>query len=564
VSETPFSANSSGPAAPSRLGAVTRVLVVTIAAIGFLFDTYELLMFPVIGADSVGELIRVNQDGSSPGWLAELGLTSNPDLKRGSPPTSAQVQAWAGTLLWVAALCGGAFGLLGGWLIDRLGRKTIMIASILMYSVSPVAAAFSTALWQLVLFRCTTFIGVCVEMVAAVTWLAELFDDKRTRELIIGWTLAAASLGGILVTEAYNFIVEAAKTPGHLPALPFPAGHVPENVAWRFTLLTGLIPGAAILLLMPFVPESGVWRRKKQDGTLKRPSLAELFSPQLLRTTLVTTILSACGYAAAFGAIQLTPLQIAPGLPDVAAKTAEADTALDRAKARVKATAGTPEEAEAKAELAKAGKAKADAVQAVKVRRGNLQRWQELGGLAGRILLAVLLLFVPSRWLIRLFLIPGVVLLPLTYFRLVSGDYQVFATAIFFCGLLTVAQFSFMSEFLPRVFPLHLRGTGGSFATNVGGRMIGTMAATLNTGWLYRLFDGSRQMQVAQAAGLIGFSVYLIALVASFWLPSPQKEEEKLAREFGRDEALDALGAAPVTGAARGTDIRSSEPGIRE
>src|SRR6516165_8567314 len=146
-----------------------------------------------------------------------------------------------------------------------------MIASILAYSLSPVAAAFSTELWQLILFRCTTFIGVCVEMVAAVTWLAELFEDKRTRELAIGWTLATASLGGILVTEAYNLIVEASRKPGLLPAIGFPAGHLPENVAWRFTLLTGLIPGAAILILMPFVPESRVWKQKKREGTLKRP-----------------------------------------------------------------------------------------------------------------------------------------------------------------------------------------------------------------------------------------------------------------------------------------------------
>src|SRR5262249_47863659 len=154
----------------------------------------------------------------------------------------------------IAALCGGTFGLLGGWLIDRLGRKTIMIVSILVYSLSPLAAAFSTELWQLVLFRSTTFIGVCVELVAAGTWLAELLEDTRTLEAGTGRTLATASLGGILVTEAYNAIVEAART-GSLPALPFPSGHLTDNVAWRFTLLTGLIPGAAILLLMPFVPE---------------------------------------------------------------------------------------------------------------------------------------------------------------------------------------------------------------------------------------------------------------------------------------------------------------------
>ncbi len=531
---------SSSVSAPSSgLNSTTRVLVITVASIGFLFDTYELLMFPVIGSNAVGELIKVNPDGSSPGWLAELGLQDGPDLKRGAPPASDAVKLWAGRMLWIAALCGGAFGLLGGWLIDRLGRKSIMIASILAYSLSPVAAAYSTDLWQLVLFRSTTFIGVCVEMVAAVTWLAELFDDKRTREIVIGATLATASLGGILVTEAYNWIVEAAHA-DKLPGLHFPTGHVATNVAWRFTLLTGLIPGAAILLLMPFVPESQVWKRKKQEGTLKRPRFGELFSPELRRTTLVTTILSACGYAAAFGAIQMTPLQIIAGVPDMAAKTSEAAKAVKAAEAKVASAKDGPkdEQAAAQKELDEAKKAQIGAAQAVQARRGNIQRWQELGGLAGRILLAVLLLFVPSRTLIRLFLVPGLVLLPITFFRLVSAEYFVFAAAIFFCGLLTVAQFSFLSEFLPRVYPMHLRGTGGSFATNFGGRMLGTMAATLNTEFLSKMFEGSTPMQVAKAAGVIGGAAYLIALIASFLLPAPRAEEEKLAATFGRDEVL--------------------------
>ncbi len=511
------------PGSTPSLGSVTRVLVLAIAAIGFLFDTYELLMFPVIGSDAIAEL-QYHKD------FADLTL----DQER-------VVGQWGGTMLWIAALAGGACGLIGGWLIDRMGRKSIMIASILAYSLSPLAAAYSTELWHLVLFRCTTFIGVCVEMVAAVTWLAELFEDKRTRELVIGWTLAAASLGGILVTEAYNGILEC-QDHDWLRPLPFSTGHMPENVAWRYTLLTGLIPGAAILFLMPFVPESGLWRRKKQDGTLQRPGFGELFSPALRRTTIVTTILSACGYAAAFGAIQMTPLRIAVGLPDMAPKTAaaiKASKAVETATEKVDATAeGTPEHAAAVANLMAARAAKKAAVQPLKSRRGNIQRWQEIGGLLGRISLAVLLLFVPSRWLIRLFLIPGTILFPLTYFEFVKHDYVVFAAAIFFCGLLTVAQFSFLSEFLPRVFPLHLRGTGGSFATNCGGRMIGTMAATLNTGVLSKMFEGTPPMQVAAAAGLIGASVYSIALVATFFLPHPHEEVEKQAVAFGREEAL--------------------------
>src|SRR5262249_35239134 len=159
-------------------------------------------------------------------------------------------------------------------------------------------------------------------------------------------------------------------------------------------LLTGLIPGAAILVMMPFVPESWVWKQKKQAGTLKRPSLGELFSPQLRRTTLATTVLSACGYAAAFGAIQLTPLQMGPGLPDMKAKVTAAKAAKAKLDAAKDAPAATKVQLKEEAEAAQQ-----EASQAIQARRGNIQRWQELGGLAGRILLAVLLLFVPSHTL---------------------------------------------------------------------------------------------------------------------------------------------------------------------
>jgi MFS family permease len=480
------------------LSPVTRFLVLTVAAVGFLFDTYELLMFPVIGASALSELLHVPADADA-------------------------VRLWSGRMLWIAALAGGTFGLLGGWLVDKLGRKTIMVASILAYALSPLAAAFSTELWQFVLFRSTTFVGVCVEAVAAVTWLAELFDDKRTRERAIGWTLAFASLGGILVTEVFNEIVAAARQ-GTLPALPvaFPAGHDPANVAWRYTLLTGLVPGLLILLLMPFVPESRVWLEKKRAGTLGRPSFAELFAPGFRRTTVVTTILSACGYAAAFGALQLTPLQMAPGLSAVAEVRKEHGQAIQAAQAKLKAAAdGTPEKAAAAKEVAKAA---APVRQAIEATRGNIQRWQELGGLTGRILLAALVVYLPSRQLLRLFVVPGVVLFPVTYLVLYKGDYNTFAAAVFACGLLTVAQFSFISEFLPKVFPVYLRGTGSSFATNVGGRMIGTMFAIVNTELVAPLFTGENPVKVATAAAVIGGSVYLAALVASFFLPDPKGE----------------------------------------
>jgi MFS family permease len=456
-------------------------------------------MFPVIGAQALSDLLKV-------------------------PPTDTLVREWMGRMLWIAALAGGVFGLLGGFLIDRLGRKTVMIGSILVYSLSPVAAAYSTELWHLVLFRCTTFIGVCVELIAAVTWLAELFQDKRQRELAIGWTLACASLGGIFVTMVFNAIVAHVRAhPEGIPWLP-----VPTPAAWRYTLLTGLVPGALILLLMPLVPESQVWKAKKLAGTLKRPRFGELFSPQLRRTTIVTTLLSACGYAAAFGALQLTPAQMVPGLPVIQQARKDAPEKVKAATEKVKGTKeGTEERQAADKELVAAKNYVKDTTEAT---RGNIQLWQELGGLTGRILFAVLLLYLASRVLIRIFLLPGVVLFPVAYLVLYQGEYGAFAVAIFFCGLLTVAQFSYVSEYLPKVFPVHLRGTGSGFATNVGGRMLGTMAAMLNTGVLAPMFfpgegDEKNPARVAQAAAIIGGAVYAVALVLSFLLPPALVEE---------------------------------------
>src|SRR6187455_1291831 len=145
---------------PPRFTA-TQWLIVAIAAIGFLFDTYELLMTPLVGVPAIAELLQV-------------------------PPNNPLVTVWTGRMLWMTALCGGVFGMLGGWLIDRFGRKRILALSIFVYALSPFAAAFATTLPAFIFFRCTTFVGVCVEFIAAITWLAELFPNKQQKEKVLG------------------------------------------------------------------------------------------------------------------------------------------------------------------------------------------------------------------------------------------------------------------------------------------------------------------------------------------------------------------------------------------
>ena len=92
-------------------------------------------------------------------------------------------------------------------------------------------------------------------------------------------------------------------------------------------------------------------------------------------------------------------------------------------------------------------------------------------------------------------------------------------------GLLTVAQFSFWGNYLPRMYPTHLRGTGESFAANVGGRMIGTSAAFVTTTLATSMPGATPSVKLAWAAALVGFAVYAVGFVASFFLPEPKAQE---------------------------------------
>jgi hypothetical protein len=162
----------------------------------------------------------------------------------------------------------------------------------------------------------------------------------------------------------------------------------------------------------------------------------------------------------------------------------------------------------------------------IKARGNSVQFYQETGGLVGRVVLALLIAAaIPRRLLLRLFLVPGLVMMPLTYLVLFHQNPDWFKWGIAAAGFLTVAQFSYFGEYLPKVFPLHLRGTGGGFATNVGGRMLGTSAAFVTTNVVAPLCHAANTFeQVAIAAAVVGTSVFLIGLLLSFLLPEPKTD----------------------------------------
>ena len=469
---------------------LTQWLICFIASVGFAFDIYELLMLPLIVKPA----------------LAALGGTANgggPLLVPGSP----EFTHWARLLFFVPALVGGVFGLLGGYLTDRLGRRRVLTFSILLYAGSAFASGFATSPMQLLVLRCLVFTGVCVEFVAAVAWLAELFPEPKQREKVLGYTQAFSSLGGLLVALANRGCVAWAD------ALPAIHG---THEAWRYTLISGLLPAIPLILIRPMLPESPVWFKKRAEGTLRRPSFAELFAPNLARTTITTTILFACSYGIAFGAIQHLP-QIVPGMADIKVE-------VDAARQRMAATAAGQNRPEPSArELVVAGRrVEEDAAAAV-------QSWQETGGLLGRLALAAAaVVIVGRRKLFRAFQIPCLLFVPALFYWLGTsldqgGTMTLVKWGVLLAGFVTVAQFSFWGNYLPRVYPVHLRGTGESFAANIGGRVLGTSAA-----WVTLTLSASTPpspARIAYTAAAVAGVVALVGAIVTQWLPEPGRAE---------------------------------------
>lgn len=422
-------------------------LICAVACLGFAFDIYESLMLPLI---------------------VRPAITTLGHLKPGTPAFN----MWVGLLFYIPNLAGGVFGLLGGYFTDRWGRRRILFWSILLYSLSACAASYSTSLTQLLILRCTTLIGISVEFVAGITWLAELFPHAKRRESVLGGTQAFSALGGLMATGAYYLSVIYAE---RMPAIG--GGHE----AWRYTLLSGLIPAVPLLLVRPFLPESPLWQEKRSKGGLMRPALSELFQPALRRTTIVTTLLFACSFALAFGALQQT-VRMIPGLAEVQ-KLA-------------------PRQIEQAA--------------------SGVQLFQELGALTGRIVFAFLIVrIVSQRRRLRLLFLPALLVFSWLYFFAATRSLAFVHVGIFVATMLFNGLHSCWGNYLPRVYPTRLRGMGESFAANIGGRVIGVSAALVTTTVSNVMPGGGPASRLAYSAGAVSLIVVLAGLVVISSLPEP-------------------------------------------
>src|SRR6476646_9676568 len=136
-----------------------------------------------------------------------------------------------------AALFGLAAGALSsGPLADRLGRKAVLLGSVLIMGAACLMSAFAGSLDQLVVWRFITGVGLGAAMPNAVTLMIEYCPDQRratlTNTMFCGFPLGAA-LGGFLA-----------------------AWMIPQW-GWRSVfLLGGVAPLVLTVLMLVILPES--------------------------------------------------------------------------------------------------------------------------------------------------------------------------------------------------------------------------------------------------------------------------------------------------------------------
>lgn len=139
----------------------------------------------------------------------------------------------------------GFFGMfigavLAGYLADRMGRRRVLLFSVLFYSVFSLLNGLAPSVGIIVITRLLTGVGVSALASVGITYVAELFPKKlrgRYQSLI----LAIGLLGISIISWFARFVVPTG-----------PSG-------WRWVFIFGAIGGLVFLLLYPKIPESPRW-----------------------------------------------------------------------------------------------------------------------------------------------------------------------------------------------------------------------------------------------------------------------------------------------------------------
>ena len=250
---------------------VTRYqwLVLIIASLGWIFDIFEGQIFVTTMKEAMPSLLPEN----APEGLAE------------------KYNDWAFAMF----LIGGAFGgVFFGVLSDRIGRARTLMITILVYSLFGSLTAFATAPWQVIALRFFVALGIGGEWAVASAMVAEVFP-KFARVKSLGIFHATSTIGSYLAIAAGYFIV----------ANEGLRNHSIDGLNWRLCFLLGALPAALTIWIRFQLKEPDAWKRAQErarsDSSQRTGRIADLFSRQLIRSTLTGVCLAGIGLATFWG-----------------------------------------------------------------------------------------------------------------------------------------------------------------------------------------------------------------------------------------------------------------------
>ena len=183
--------------------------------------------------------------------LAVLAVSMDVTILSVALPTLAgALSATAADLQWFSAgyaLVLAALTLPAGWLGDRLGRKRVLMGSLLVFAVGSAACAYAGSAAWFVVARMLLGVGGAGVVVMAVSALTVLFDDAERPRAVAVWGAAnliafpvGPILGGWLLSHVWWGWVFLLNVPVSLLGLAAVAAWVPESSADRPPRLDGV------------------------------------------------------------------------------------------------------------------------------------------------------------------------------------------------------------------------------------------------------------------------------------------------------------------------------------
>ena len=180
----------------------------------------------------------------------------------------------AGTLATSALLFSAAGGWIAGLLADRIGRVRTLQLTILWFAVFTCLSGLSQGYWQMFAARALIGLGFGGEWAAGAVLMGEVIQAKN-RGKAVGTVQSGWALGWGAAALLYTLVFSL----------------VPEQLAWRLLFFAGLLPALLVVYIRRFVTEPAVFVRSK-DRAAPRAGFLEIFSPPILRTTVLASLLA--------------------------------------------------------------------------------------------------------------------------------------------------------------------------------------------------------------------------------------------------------------------------------